>query len=363
MSLFTQWVPHTWSDEPHQAELDAYADRVIDGYNELAPNFKQSVIHRQVIGPYEMEHDYGLDRRQHLPRRAHARAAVPHAARTRLRRLHDADRRAVPVLVGDARRRRRDGNSRAAVHPPHPAGPASGPVGPDEEGVSHAAHRHSRAACTRRPRPRPRPPRQRLHAPPRRVHVRSDARRGNASICSPPDGCARDASADLAAPGATARGAEWRTTRSCSSAATTVRCAASSTCAATAVTSCCRAARPRSGRRSTVRTTAGRTRSTARCARHRASTRRPASTPPSTASSPVRVEEWHGWAMVNVSGDAPPLARVDRRPRAARRAVRVRRARRRRVARVRRRPRTGSCRSRTTTSATTAPRSIRSCAP
>jgi phytoene dehydrogenase-like protein len=60
MSLFTQWVPHTWSKAPHQSELDAYADRVIDGYTELAPNFKRSVIHRQVIGPYEMEHDYGL---------------------------------------------------------------------------------------------------------------------------------------------------------------------------------------------------------------------------------------------------------------------------------------------------------------
>jgi phytoene dehydrogenase-like protein len=60
MSLFTQWVPHTWSEHPHQTELDAYADRVIDGYTELAPNFKRSVIHRQVIGPYEMEHEYGL---------------------------------------------------------------------------------------------------------------------------------------------------------------------------------------------------------------------------------------------------------------------------------------------------------------
>jgi phytoene dehydrogenase-like protein len=60
MSLFTQWVPHTWSDEPHQDALEAYADRVIDGYTELAPNLKDSIIHRQVIGPYEMEHTYGL---------------------------------------------------------------------------------------------------------------------------------------------------------------------------------------------------------------------------------------------------------------------------------------------------------------
>jgi phytoene dehydrogenase-like protein len=60
MSLFTQWVPHTWSEEPHSEELEAYADRIIDGYNDLAPNFKQSILHRQVIGPHQMEQDYGL---------------------------------------------------------------------------------------------------------------------------------------------------------------------------------------------------------------------------------------------------------------------------------------------------------------
>ena len=51
MSMFTQWVPESWSDEPHPAELEAYADRVIAGYDELAPGLRPSVIHRQVIGP------------------------------------------------------------------------------------------------------------------------------------------------------------------------------------------------------------------------------------------------------------------------------------------------------------------------
>jgi phytoene dehydrogenase-like protein len=60
MSLFTQWVPADWSQEPHTAELEAYADRMIDCYNELAPNFKASILHRDVVGPYEMEHEYGL---------------------------------------------------------------------------------------------------------------------------------------------------------------------------------------------------------------------------------------------------------------------------------------------------------------
>jgi len=60
MSLFTQWVPADWNEQPHREELQAYADRMIDCYNELAPNFKSSILHTDIVGPYEMEHDYGL---------------------------------------------------------------------------------------------------------------------------------------------------------------------------------------------------------------------------------------------------------------------------------------------------------------
>ena len=60
MSLFTQWVPADWNLEPHRQELEAYADRMIDCYNEVAPNFKASILHRDIVGPYDMEHDYGL---------------------------------------------------------------------------------------------------------------------------------------------------------------------------------------------------------------------------------------------------------------------------------------------------------------
>jgi phytoene dehydrogenase-like protein len=59
-SMFTQWVPHEWSEAPHREELEAYADRVIDGYAELAPNLKGAILHRQVIGPYDMEQELGL---------------------------------------------------------------------------------------------------------------------------------------------------------------------------------------------------------------------------------------------------------------------------------------------------------------
>jgi phytoene dehydrogenase-like protein len=60
VSMFTQWVPHTWAATPDASELAAYADRVIGRVDAVAPGFADSVLHRQVIGPYEMEHEYGL---------------------------------------------------------------------------------------------------------------------------------------------------------------------------------------------------------------------------------------------------------------------------------------------------------------
>jgi phytoene dehydrogenase-like protein len=59
-SLFTQWVPEDWSREPHVAELQAYTDRVIDLYDAVAPGFRESVIARDIVGPHEMETEYGL---------------------------------------------------------------------------------------------------------------------------------------------------------------------------------------------------------------------------------------------------------------------------------------------------------------
>jgi phytoene dehydrogenase-like protein len=60
MSMFTQWVPHGWAAGPHDAELDGYADRVIARMEQVAPGFTSSVLHRQVIGPHQMQDEYGL---------------------------------------------------------------------------------------------------------------------------------------------------------------------------------------------------------------------------------------------------------------------------------------------------------------
>jgi phytoene dehydrogenase-like protein len=60
MSLFTQWVPADWCQAPHTEELDAYADRLIDLYDQVAPGFKSSILYRDIVGPHEMEQEYGL---------------------------------------------------------------------------------------------------------------------------------------------------------------------------------------------------------------------------------------------------------------------------------------------------------------
>jgi phytoene dehydrogenase-like protein len=60
MSLFTQWVPHSYADDPDTAAVEAYADRVIGRVDAIAPGFADSVLHRQVIGPHQMQQEYGL---------------------------------------------------------------------------------------------------------------------------------------------------------------------------------------------------------------------------------------------------------------------------------------------------------------
>ena len=60
MSMFTQWVPHDFANAPHADELGGYADRMIARVEALAPGFTSSILHRQIIGPYEMETTYGL---------------------------------------------------------------------------------------------------------------------------------------------------------------------------------------------------------------------------------------------------------------------------------------------------------------
>ena len=121
VSMFTQWVPSEWSAEPHTGELDAYADRVIDQVEAVAPGFQR-------LDPAPASDRAARDGRQvrphrgeHLPRRALPRAALPHAARAGLRRLPHPDHPPLPGELRNPRRRRRDRDprpeGRRADHP------------------------------------------------------------------------------------------------------------------------------------------------------------------------------------------------------------------------------------------------------
>jgi phytoene dehydrogenase-like protein len=127
VSMFTQWVPHTWNADRHATELDAYADRLVERMDAVAPGFAASVLHRQVIGPYDMEHTYHLiggnifHGELTLGQMFHARPAAGYAdLRTPVSRLYQAGsathggggvtgipgRNVVRQVLADRRRRR-----------------------------------------------------------------------------------------------------------------------------------------------------------------------------------------------------------------------------------------------------------------
>jgi phytoene dehydrogenase-like protein len=60
VSMFTQWVPHGYADQPYESELESYADRLTARMEAVAPGFTESIIGRQVIGPHRMQTEYGL---------------------------------------------------------------------------------------------------------------------------------------------------------------------------------------------------------------------------------------------------------------------------------------------------------------
>ncbi|HEY3789776.1 MAG TPA: NAD(P)/FAD-dependent oxidoreductase [Urbifossiella sp.] len=60
LSMFVQYAPYELKGTTWDAERDRFADRCFDVLNEYAPNFKASVLHRQVIAPPDMERMWGI---------------------------------------------------------------------------------------------------------------------------------------------------------------------------------------------------------------------------------------------------------------------------------------------------------------
>jgi phytoene dehydrogenase-like protein len=60
MSIFIQFAPYNLSEGSWDQIGDGFADRCIDIIGKYAPNFPDSIIHRQFLSPADLERVYGL---------------------------------------------------------------------------------------------------------------------------------------------------------------------------------------------------------------------------------------------------------------------------------------------------------------
>jgi phytoene dehydrogenase-like protein len=60
MSIFVQYAPYTLRDDHWDKLRDPFADRCFDLLDQYAPNFKRSVIERQVLTPLDIERVFNL---------------------------------------------------------------------------------------------------------------------------------------------------------------------------------------------------------------------------------------------------------------------------------------------------------------
>jgi phytoene dehydrogenase-like protein len=60
MSMFIQYAPYKLREGNWDEIKEAFADRCFDVLNQYAPNFKRSVIARQVLSPLDLERTFGL---------------------------------------------------------------------------------------------------------------------------------------------------------------------------------------------------------------------------------------------------------------------------------------------------------------
>jgi phytoene dehydrogenase-like protein len=60
MSMFIQYAPYKLKEGNWDQEKEKFADRCFDILNEYAPNFKRSVLGRQVLSPLDLERTFNL---------------------------------------------------------------------------------------------------------------------------------------------------------------------------------------------------------------------------------------------------------------------------------------------------------------
>lgn len=60
MSVLMQYAPYRLKNGDWRKKQEELGDLVVDTINEYAPNFKNSILHRQVLSPLDLEEIYGL---------------------------------------------------------------------------------------------------------------------------------------------------------------------------------------------------------------------------------------------------------------------------------------------------------------
>ncbi|MGH8732945.1 MAG: phytoene desaturase family protein, partial [Burkholderiales bacterium] len=60
MSIFVQYAPYHLKHGTWPQRREALGDTVIDTLSEYAPNFKNIILHRQVVTPWDLEQEFGL---------------------------------------------------------------------------------------------------------------------------------------------------------------------------------------------------------------------------------------------------------------------------------------------------------------
>jgi phytoene dehydrogenase-like protein len=60
MSMFVQYAPNQLREGSWDQIKEAFADRCFDVVEQYAPNFKRSVLHRQIVTPLDLERTFGL---------------------------------------------------------------------------------------------------------------------------------------------------------------------------------------------------------------------------------------------------------------------------------------------------------------
>ena len=60
MSIFVQYAPYHLAEGSWETQRDAFGDAVIATLAEYAPNLPDSILHRQVVTPWDLERTFGL---------------------------------------------------------------------------------------------------------------------------------------------------------------------------------------------------------------------------------------------------------------------------------------------------------------